>query len=320
VNDSFGRSVAISGDYAVIGAPLKDGINVDEGAAYIFHRAADGSWDSGTKIIAPDPAVNDSFGRSVAISGDYTVIGAPLKDGINVDEGAAYIFHRATGNIWGNIKKITSHDSAFEGRFGWSVAIDGDYAVIGAYWEDGEPVSPKTDAGAAYIFHQVSAGNWDNGTKIMAPNPMAFDFFGHSVAISGDYAIIGAYDRQVQGPFSGAAFIFHRTGQNAWDDVKEIKALDAAIDDRFGWSVAIDGDYVVVGAYLEDEGAGDAGAAYIFRRISGNNWDNGTKIMASDPSQSDLFGFSVAISGDYAIVGAYAEDEKGADAGAAYLY
>jgi len=138
------------------------------------------------------------------------------------------------------------------------------------------------------------------------------------VAISGDYAIVGARKEDTGGSNAGAAYIFKRDG-TSWTQEEKIVASDAGKDDQFGNSVAISGDYAIVGAYLEDAGGNIAGAAYIFKR-DGTSWVQEAKILASDAGASDYFGYSVSISGDSAIVGAVYEDTGGGDAGAAYIY
>ena len=265
------------------------------------------------KLLASDPAADDSFGNSVAISGDYAIVGAYWKD--ITDAGAAYIFHRTGPDTWVEGTKITASDAEDDDNFGNSVAISEDYAIVGAYAEDHDT---KSNAGAAYIFLRTGDNTWDEGTKITASDPASYDYFGRSVAISGDYAIVGAYRKDITD--AGAAYIFLRTGDNTWDEGTKITASDAEDDDNFGNSVAISEDYAIVGAYAEDHDTkSNAGAAYIFLRTGDNTWDEGTKITASDPASYDYFGRSVAISGDYAVVGAYGEDDGGADAGAAYI-
>ena len=332
-SDIFGSSVAISGDYAVVGAPNENAGGSYAGAAYIFHRdPTTDSWDGGTKITASDAQAWDWFGRSVAISGDYAIVGAYGEDAGGTDAGAAYIFHRTGTNTWDSGTKITSSDLQAYDSFGWSVAISGDYAIVGANAEDGGSGDPINVAGAAYIFLRTGGINsWDSGTKIVASDAQANDQFGYSVAISGDYAIVGARyeDGSIGDPSSpadgpGAAYIYRRTGTTTWDSGKKITASDTQVNDQFGVSVAISGDYTVVGAYAEDTGGSYAGAAYIFLRTGTNTWDGGTKITASDAQVNDWFGFSVAISGDYAVVGAYSEDGGSgnpiSDAGAAYIF
>jgi hypothetical protein len=339
-NDNFGYSVAISGDYAIVGAVFEDGGAGNPlssaGAVYIFHRTGGDTWDNGVKLVAPDARLNDEFGYSVAISGDYAIVGARGEDGGAgnplLSAGAAYIFHRTGDNTWDGGVKLMAPDAQAHDEFGWSVAISGDYAIVGAYGEDGGAGNPLISAGAAYIFHRTGDNTWDGGVKLMAPDAQSDDEFGYSVAISGDYAIVGArFEDGGAGnprPESGAAYIFHRTGDNTWDGGVKLMAPDAQYGDMFGCSVAISGDYAIVGAKSEDRGTGDpidyAGAAYIFHRTGDNTWDAGTKLVAPDAQAGDYFGFSVAISGDYAIVGAYCEDGGTGDpidyAGAAYIF
>jgi len=339
-DDNFGSSVAISGDYIVVGAWYEDGgpgdTLSDAGAAYIFHRTGNNTWDAGTRIVASDAQADDHFGRSVSISGDYVIVGAYLEDGGPGDSltnaGAAYIFHRTGTNTWDAGIKIVSDDAQAYDWFGWSVSISGDYAIVGARDEDGGSGDPFSSAGAAYIFHRTGLTSWIMDAKLIAADQQAGDSFGSSASINDEYAIVGAYfeDGGPGDPHhdAGAAYIFHRTGTNSWDTGVKIVASDVQAIDRYGNSVSISGDYAIVGAYLEDGDPGDpiyaAGAAYIFHRTGTNAWNTGTKIVAPDAQEGDVFGYSVSISGAYAIVGANSEDggpgDPLSDAGAAYIF
>jgi len=229
------------------------------------------------------------------------------------------------------LQKISPSDAQAQVGFGSSVSISGDYVIVGAFRESGGPGGSLPDAGAAYIFHRTGPNTWDTGTKIVAPDAQADDWFASTVSISGDYAVVGAYKEDGGAgdpkPDAGAAYIFHRTGPNTWDTGTKIVAPDAQADDWFGLA-SISGDYAIVGAMFEDGGPGDplnnAGAAYVFHRTGTNTWDSGTKIVASDTKPGDLFGETVSIDGDYAIVGASFEyrdiGNPMLDAGAAYIY
>jgi formate-dependent nitrite reductase cytochrome c552 subunit len=300
ITGGFGVSVDISGDYAIVGSTGGSG-------SYIFHRTGTNTWDAGTNITTSDAEVYDYFGISVAISGDYAIVGAWGKDN---SAGAAYIFHRTGTTTWGTGTKIVASDRAGGDNFGYNVGISGNYAIVGAYKNDDN----GPDSGSAYIFRRTGTNTWDDGTKIVASDAAGYDNFGWSVAISGDYAIVGARNNDSY----GSAYIFRRTGTNAWDSGTKIVASDAASGDQFGTSVAISGDYAIVGAWaVSNDGIG---AAYIFSRTDTNTWDNGKKIIASDPSGDDYFGFGVDISGDYAIAGAYGNDDDGSFSGSAYIF
>ena len=324
--DEFGVSVAVSGDTAVVGAYLEDPGPVNAGAAYVFSRdqGGTGNWGQVAKLTASDAEFRDHFGFSVAVSGGTAVVGAYFEDagGVN-NAGAAYIFRRDQGGTdnWGQVAKLTASDPESDDWFGWSVAVSGDTVVVGA-WPKSEGGS--TNAGAAYVFSrdQGGADNWGEVTKLTASDAEAFDRFGFSVAVSGGTAVVGAFLEDTGGFFAGAAYVFRRDqgGAGNWGQVAKLTASDAD-GDQFGWSVAVSGDTVVVGAHLEGAGGTEAGAAYIFERDQGGAgaWGEVGKLTASDAEAFDRFGQSVAVSGGTAVVGAHLEDEGGTDAGAAYI-
>lgn len=313
-DDHFGLSVAISGDYAIVGAYFEDTGGSYAGAAYIFHRTGTNSWDTGVKIVAPDAQANDLFGWSVAISGDYGIVGARGEDSGGSASGAAYIFYRTGTNSWDAGVKVTASDASAQDKFGWSVAISGDYAIVGAYYQESIG-GLNTNTGAAYIFNRTGTNSWDAGVRITAYDAQPDDQFGSSVAISGDYIIVGAPDVDSAGDDSGAAYTYRRIGTNSWDPGVKIIAHDSQAQDSFGVSVSISGEYAVVGA---DRKELYTGAAYLFQRIGTNNWNSGVKLIAFDGQTMDFFGWTVAISGDYIVIGAYEEESGGSDAGAVY--
>jgi hypothetical protein len=317
--DIFGNSVAISGDVAIIGASGDDNGATNAGAAYIFERKADGEWSQKKKLVAFDPMESDQFGNSVAIDRDVAVIGAYWKDQGAPNAGAAYIFERAADGAWNQKQKFLASDADSSDRFGYSVAVSGDVAVIGADRDD----SLGINAGAAYIFERDADGTWPETEtqKLVAFDPNEYGCFGNSVAIEGDLAIIGApYNEEYGWPNAGAAYIFECNADSTWIQKKKLLAGDPDEGDQFGWSVAIDGDVAIIGAHYDDEGGAGAGAAYIFKRAADDEWSQKKKLVAFDPNQYGCFGNSVAIEGDLAIIGAYFDDEGGTHAGAAYLW
>jgi hypothetical protein len=312
--DRFGVAVAVSGDTAVVGANAADtpaGSNV--GSAYVFVRSA-GTWALQAKLTAADAAAVDNFGISVAISGDTAVVGAYLDStpaGSNA--GSAYVFVRSAGT-WAQQQKLTAADAAAGDRFGISVAVSGDTAVVGAYLDD---APAGTNAGSAYVFVR-SAGTWAHQQKLVADDAAAVDNFGMSVAVSVDTAVVGAHLEG--GTNAGSAYVFVRSA-GTWAQQQKLAASDAAANDNFGASVAVSGDTAVVGAPFDDIAAGtDAGSAYVFVRSAGT-WAQQQKLAASDADAGDRFGIAVAVSGDTAVVGAYFDDAPvGPDAGSAYVF
>ena len=217
--------------------------------------------------------------------------------------------------------KLTASDAQDNAQFGNSVAVSSDTAVVGARFEE----AGGNDAGAAYVFRrdEGGAGNWGEVKKLTASDAQAGDFFGWSVAVSGDTAVLGALLEAAGGANAGAAYIFQRDqgGADNWGEVKKLNAFDVQAGARFGASVAASGDTAVVGATLKDVVGGPdaAGAAYVFRHDQGgaNNWGQVTKLTASDPQGLDQFGNSVAVSDDTVLVGASFKDSL---AGAAYVF
>ncbi len=220
------------------------------------------------------------------------------------------------------VKKLLASDAEAGDNFGWSVALSGDTAVVGAFREDAGGI----DAGAVYIFQRSEGGadNWGQVTKLTASDAAAGDQFGAKVAVSGDTAVAGAFLEDAGGGNAGAAYIFQRSegGADNWGQVKKLTASDAEAGDIFGVSVAVSGDTAVVGASSADARGLNAGAAYVFQRDQGgaDNWGQVTKLTASDAEAGDQLGIRVAISGDTAVVGANHEDAGGIDAGAAYIF
>ncbi len=215
--------------------------------------------------------------------------------------------------------KIIAFDGEFGDNFGHSVAIDGDTMVVGARLDDDK----GTNAGAVYIYERDAKGKWVRVQKIVAFDGKDFDLFGSSVAISGDTVVVGAVQDDDNGNNSGSVHIFGRNkdGINKWGKIKEIIPSDGTAEDRFGRSVGISGDAVVVGASDDDNG-NNSGAAYVFERNKdGNdNWGEVGKLLASDGAAEDSFGFSVAISGNIVLVGSKGDDDNGSGSGAAYIF
>jgi len=311
--DHFGHSVSISGDYAIAGAYLDDDDAINSGAAYIFKKTASG-WDSITKLKPHNAAINDFFGWAVAISGDYAIVSALTDIDTGTSPGSAYIFHRTGANSWDEGFEISAPDGAEFDFFGNAVAISGDYAIVGSFFDDTN--GPRS--GSAYIFRRTGENIWDAGTKILAPDGATGDNFGHSVSISGNYAIVGALGYDDGGmQDSGAAYVFRRTGINTWDGGTKILAPNGAAQDNFGHSVSIFGDYAIVGANGHDdfELGVDSGSAYIFVRTDINSWDTSFQYVQEPGSAGDGFGVGLAMTDNYAIIGADHADDSGPDSG-----
>jgi FG-GAP repeat len=315
--DFFGYSVALSGDTAVVGTRLDDTpAGTDAGSAYVFVRSGT-TWTEQQKLTASDAAAEDIFGSSVAVDGDTAVVGADGNDTpAGTNAGSAYVFVRS-GTTWTQQRRLRASDGAAGDFFGISVALDGDTSVVGA---DGDDTSAGAQAGSAYVFVR-SGTTWTQQRRLRASRGADFDFFGNSVALSADTAVVGAAQGDTAGGRdTGSAYVFVRSG-TTWTQQQKLTASDRAAFDRFGISVALSGEIAVVGAYFDDTGAGeDTGSAYVFFR-SGTTWTQQQKLTASDGAAGDEFGISVALDGDTAVVGADRDNTPaGDDAGSAYVF
>jgi hypothetical protein len=329
--DEFGYSVAISDDLIIVGAWRDDAPKTDSGSAYIFGRDQGGTdnWGLVQHLTAIEDGAHDRFGESVAISGDTVVVGASLDDAPTVDSGSAYVFARDQGGPgdWGEVRKIRHSDAAAGDRFGRSVAVFGDTAVVGA-WQDDDacPANSFCDSGSAYVFERNRTGTnkWGKAAKLVAADQAQNDLFGGSVAISGDRIVVGAQGDSGQGPDSGSAYVFerHHGGTDQWGQVKELAASDGSANDKFGSSVTVFGNWVVVGAPGDSDAGSRSGSAYLFDYDfrGPDDWGQAGKITARDAKAEDRFGGAVAISGETVVIGAKGTDDAGSSSGSAYVF
>jgi endonuclease/exonuclease/phosphatase family metal-dependent hydrolase len=216
--------------------------------------------------------------------------------------------------VGAELGKLLASDGASNNYFGFSVAVSGDVAVVGAYGDDDQ----GTNSGAAYVF-RFDGSTWRQEAKLTASDGASLDYFGFSVAVSGDVVVVGAYRDDDQGTDSGSAYVYRYDG-STWIEEAKLVASDGAYRDYFGCSVAVSGDVAVVGAYWGNDNQGtSSGSAYVFR-FDGSAWCQETKLTVTGGATYDYFGYSVAVSGDVAVVGAYGEDGQGTDSGAAYVF
>jgi hypothetical protein len=254
--------------------------------------------------------VDDRFGSSVDISADSILVGAPFRDqGGIADEGGAYVFRRTDplADTWEATALLTASDGAVNDRFGSSVAINDGDLIVGAPLRDEAGISNQ---GAAYVFRRTdpAAGLWEEVALLLAPDGTVGDQFGFSVDIQGDDVLIGAPLRDRNGIINqGGAYIFRRNdaAADSWVATATLTAADGEVGDQFGTSVALSGNDVLIGAPFEDrDGIFDRGAAHHFRRTGAGVWERAAVLFAADGEVGDRFGFSVALSGDAAMIAA----------------
>jgi hypothetical protein len=294
---NFGYSVSVSGDTAVVGAPVT---NNSQGAAYVFVRHG-ATWSQQAELLGADSASGDSFGISVSVSGDTALVGAPGKFN---SVGTAYVFVR-NGDAWTEEAELLASDGSSPSSLGFSVSISGDTAVAGA---PSKRIGPNNYQGAAYVFVR-SVGNvdtWTEEAELLASDGAADDEFGRSVSVSGGTAVVGASNKTVYQPSDGAAYVFAR-GDGAWSQQQELTGSNEPVDGGFGISVSVSGNTAVVTA------TSVFGDAYVFAR-SGGVWIQ-EQDLTGNPNEN--FGLSVSLDGNTVLVGA---NHAQVDVGAAYVF
>lgn len=338
------RVVSVFGDLAVIGAPNEGDVTLPQaGAAYIYRKNNNCEWIEVQKITAGLRRSGDHFGWAVSMYDDFIVVGAPGNDYDDTDaisslasgSGAAYVFRNISGT-WTQVQKLVAPPLDREGMaaFGYDVDITRRRLIVGSWGEDGDLTIPLVlNAGAAYVFENT--GTWSLAQKLLPADRGVDDWFGCSVAISMDYAIVGAHyeDNDASGTAgsflsaAGSAYIFEKG--STWIQVQKVTSSDRGQDEYFGSTVDIDGNYAIVGAWADssDQYALNpiqyTGSAFIFKRNLSGAWPLDAKIDASDRAYSDLFGRSVSISAQgIAAVGAPGESDGTSivAAGAAYVF
>ena len=333
-DDRFGHAVALSAGSLGVGAiDFNRATGAEVGAGFVF-TGSGSSWSEQSTLSAGIGKGEAELGFAVALDGDRALIGLP-KDSApgNLRQGSAILFSR-DGGSWTQLAQLTALDGDVEDRFGHSVALSGNTALVGAYQHN-------SGRGAAYVF-TGNGSSWTQQAKLSADDAQSGDYFGWSVALDGDTAVIGAYLEDNPFANAGSAYVFTRSAE-LWTQQAKLGApsQDAGLDDHFGYSVAIDGDTLLVGANREEgavlppvslnataKGGGctpstlRAGAVYVFTG-SGASWTQQAKLFGSDSGSSDLFGEAVALQGNYAIVGAPNHCVASGpieEAGAAYVF
>lgn len=293
----FGYAVALHGTTAMIGAQqAKIGDNEAQGAVYVFEQSG-GVWTRTQKLVASDGQAFDTFGHAIVFNGTTALIGAyGVMVNDNYAEGAVYAFTLVDGT-WTQTQKITTSDGLAFDQFGYSLALNGTTALIGA---DAATVGTQDFQGKAVVFSQSPDGTWTQGQTLVADDGGIGDIFGYSVALDDTTAVIGAY---ANNGYQGAAYVFGLT-DGTWTQTQKLVAVDGASNTYFGYATALSGSTLLVGSWGANPGGVDTqGAAYIFTE-SGGSWTQTQELLADDGGHGDKFGHSVALQGTTALIGA----------------
>lgn len=308
----FGTSVGIDGDFAVVGAPgTTDGEGNDiPGAAYVYERVG-GVWIERQKLTASPGA---EFGSAVSISQGRAMIGDPADSDAGLEAGAVYVY-KAGDESWTLEEKIIATDATAEDYFGSAVYLDGQRAIIGSLFND----QSQIESGAAYIY--IWNGSfWFKQQKIAPSDPEQEKWFGFSVHIVGDVAVVGAPKDDSAGVDAGAAYFFEWDGF-MWNEAIKTTGSNTIDGDFFGNAVGTDGAKILVGGYSSDGLAGpDSGAGYTFIKPVGEWEQTNSLVTAGDAAAFDSYGIALIVRGEWALVGSLGGGDAGLLAGSAYFY
>jgi len=330
--DAFGCSVAISEDWAVVGAKSADKVpetNQNTGAVYVFRRegvkwgAGEGSPFTETQKIEENggAAEDDYFGIAVALYLDRIAVGAQGDNAAGTNTGSVYVY-KLDVDTWTEEDQITIVEPPDNDTFGRTVSLWGDYLVAGSYDQ------ASGNEGAAYVYKRDES-SWGQQAKLMAGDGAANEYFANAVSIHGDSVLVGSSQHESQ---TGSAYLFNRNGTD-WGDGGDtsnedvsITASDGESGDYFGSGVSIYGDLALVGAYQDDDNAYYAGAAYVLGRNEGGteNWGEIKKLIAPEPdaasTEESRFGNAVSIGESHFVVGAFNHDIGSNQEGAVYVF
>ncbi|HEX7828292.1 MAG TPA: FG-GAP repeat protein, partial [Thermoanaerobaculia bacterium] len=316
----FGTSVAISGDTIVVGAPIDVSAveptgEVRGGTAYVFVRNGT-TWTQQARLSSSAGVKTSLFGSSVAIDADTILVGSYGDTTLAASGGGSVFVFLRSGTNWAQQARITDTVAPNNGDgFGYSVALDGDTAVIGAWHDDPN----GGNAGSAFVYVR-SGTTWNVQAQLIAPATTEQSMMGSAVAVDGDTAVVGAPGDSTAASNTGSAHVFVRSG-TTWAHQAELVAADASVNDQFGNAVALEGDVAVIGAAADDTAAGlGAGSVYLFVR-SGTTWAQQAQLFHPDGEPQDGFGISVDIDAGTVLIGCNGDRTAGGeDAGSAFVF
>jgi hypothetical protein len=311
-NDQYGISVAIDGVLALIGSHNDNDMGVNSGSAYVYDLTNPAMPIERDKMSASDGGPSEIFGWSVSIDGTMAVIGAFNDQDNGMGAGSAYVFDLSTAGSPVELGKLLASDGAANDNYGYSVAISGSIALVGA---------PKAGGtGQVYVIDLSTPGLPVEASIITASDAAASDEFGWVVHLDGTLAVVGAHRDDGVGIDSGSVYLFDLSDPYNPVEKSKVVASDTAQFARFGNSAEISGALLLVAAIADSEVSPAAGAAYVFDVSDPVNPVERAKLLASDAANADRFGSDVSISGSIGLVGARSDDDKGESSGSAYTF
>lgn len=315
-NNRFGASVALAGNRLVVGANLDSTGASSAGRVFVYDLGSATPTAPVLMINNPAPAANDNFGSALALSGNRLVVAAHLDDEGATDAGSAYVYNLASATPAVPVVTLHNPNPAANDQFGKSVAVDGNIVVVGAWFAD----EGASNAGRAYVY---DLGGMTPGTPLLTldkPMPAADQYFGSSVAVSGQTVAVGAWNDRTGPQGTGSVYVYALNSGTPVTPVHTLHNPGPGSNEAFGFSLALKGTRLLVGDFVESTGASAAGSAYLYELAGGTPTLPVHTFNNPDPAVQDRFGNALAFSGDHVLITANFDDLGAINAGTAYLY
>jgi Ni,Fe-hydrogenase maturation factor len=267
------------------------------------------------KLVASSGAEDDWFGYALAATDDMVVVGALYADDKGSDSGSVYVFEKNSTDQYQQVSKLVASDGAAGDWFGYAVAAAESMVVVGAR-QDG------SGAGSVYVFERNSTGQYGQVSKLVASDSAAGDNFGNSLAATDGTVVVGAFGDDDKGSDTGSVYVFEKNSTGQYQQTSKLVASDGAADDNFGGAVAVADGMVVVGATRDGDKGADSGSVYVFEKNSAGQYEQVSKLVASDGASGDRFGRAVAVAApnDTVVVGSPSDDDEGSNSGSVYVF
>ena len=315
--DFFGAAVSISGTRMVVGARLEDTNATNAGSAFVYELAGPTPTQPLLILRNPNPSNGDEFGQSVAISGQRVAVSAPYADPGDIrDAGSVYVFDLSAGQPHLPVLTLANPEAAVSDQFGSALTLSGERLVVGARLDD----ALATNAGSAYVYDFASATPEIPWLTLRNPSPAVGDFFGRCVALNQNLLVVGASADDTGANDAGSAYVYDLGSAQPQVPLFTLNNPEPGAGDQFGYSAAVSGSVIVIGANTDDASANDAGSVYVYQLTGGNPTQPIATLRHPQPLANDQFGIAVAVEGMRVAVSAHLDDLAVNDAGSVHVF
>lgn len=316
--EHFGSDLSVSGDVVAVGSAPSGSIDErDLGSAYIFRFVDESAWVEQARLTAPTGSVEDCFGCAVAASNNRVIIGSRAEERSEGHSGAAYVYARDGDSAWSVEDLLLPDDVLGESYFGHKVAMGGNVAAVSAHFRDDETVYTR---GVVYVFEYDEESGWVQSARLRS-DEVDHDNFGGSLSVSQDRLVVSASQDDRNGTDSGVVYVFRRDAVGGWEFDSVVSPSDVSRYHNFGLPVSISGTALITGAYGDDARGMQSGSAYLFQYSMEDGWTQQAKLVDTEGAEADRYGNGVSVSGQWAAVGAPANEERyDDDIGKAFIY